>query len=130
MYSIDGINFQQTATFSIATNGNYTVYVRNTSGCVVQQNIVVSSVDELMLAGYELKVYPNPVGDELTVYSLQFAEEKTTLQIVDATGRKIVEAVPTTSSFKLQTANFANGVYFLEVTTKNITARKKIVIAH
>ncbi len=125
MYSIDGINYQSNAIFSIPANGNYIVYVRNTSGCVVQQNVLVSSVDELQVAGYELNVYPNPVSDELTVYSLQFTAEKTTLQIVDATGRKIAEAIPATSSFKLQTTNFANGIYFLstESTHQKLTRR-------
>lgn len=130
MYSIDGINFQPNATFSIPTNGNYTVYVRNTSGCVVQQNILVSSVEKLPVGGYELKVYPNPVSEELMVYSEQFTNEKTTLKIFDAISRKIVEAILTTSNFKLCTANFSNGIYFLEVKTGNYSVTKKFVVAH
>ncbi len=128
MYSIDGVNYQQNATFSIPTNGNYTVYVRNTSGCVVQQNVLVSSVEELQVAGYELKVYPNPVSDELTVYSLQFTAEKTTLQIFDATGRKIVEAIPVTSNFKQQTANFASGIYFLSTESWHQKLTRRFVV--
>lgn len=128
MFSIDGINYQQNSTFSIPTNGNYTVYVRNTSGCVVQQNILVSSVEELQVAGYELKVYPNPVSDELTVYSLQFTTEKTTLQIVDITGKKIVEAIPASSNFKLQTTNFANGIYFLSTESSHQKRTSRFVV--
>lgn len=128
MYSIDGINYQQTATFSIPSNGNYTVYVRNTSGCVVQQNVLVSSVEELRVAGYELQVYPNPVNEELTVSSLQFTKEKTTLQVFDATGRKIVEAIPTTSNFKLQISNLSNGIYFLSAESTHHKLTRKFVV--
>ncbi|MCX6198730.1 MAG: S8 family peptidase [Bacteroidetes bacterium] len=128
LYSIDGINYQQTATFSIPSNGNYTVYVRNSSGCVVQQNVLVSSVDELDVAGYELKVYPNPVSDELTVYILQFTVERTTLQIFDAMGRKIVEAIPTTTNFKLQTSNLSNGIYFLSTESAHQKLTHRFVV--
>ena len=126
LYSLDGINYQPTATLSVPANGNYTVYVKNTSGCVVQQNVVVSGVEELRITNYELRIFPNPASDEFTVYSLQFENKKTQLEIFDVTGRKIFEAVPQSSIFNLQSSIFSNGIYFFKVgnTTRKLVISK------
>ena len=66
-YSIDGNTFQSSSTFSIATNGTYTVYVKNTTGCVVEQTILVSGVEDLETSNLQLKLLPNPASAYLQV---------------------------------------------------------------
>jgi hypothetical protein len=125
-YSLDGITYQSTSTLSVPANGSYTVYVKNTSGCVVQQTVVVSDVEQLQTTNYELRIFPNPANDALTIYSLQFENKKTLLEVFDITGRKIFEATPVNANYQLSTANFASGVYFVKVNG----GTKKFAIAH
>lgn len=113
VYSLDGISYQQTATFSVPTNGTYTIYIKNNSGCVVQQNVIVSGIDELAVDRWQLILYPNPANDELAVYSLQFPKARYPLQVFDLRGRKIYEVIPAAYNLQLTTANFESGVYFL-----------------
>ncbi len=126
MYSLDGITYQQTATLSVPDNGSYTVYVKNSLGCVVQQNVVVSGVSELRITNYELRISPNPANDELTVYCPQFEKEKILLEVFDVTGRRIYSTTPTTATYQLLTANWQNGIYFLKA--ESIT--KKFTVVH
>jgi len=126
LYSIDGITYQTTATFSIPTNGTYTVYVKNSSGCVAQKNVVVSDVEEIGNQNLEIRIFPNPADDALTVYCPQFEKQKTLLEVFDVTGRKIFEAVPQSSIFNLQSSIFASGMYFLKAGNNT----QKFSVAH
>ncbi len=69
-----------------------------------------------------LQCYPNPTANELTVtgYVLS-ANEKTTLKVFDVFGKEIM-SLPLGSpdgsgggAFKLQTSNYPQGVYFVQV---------------
>ncbi|HLP53174.1 MAG TPA: S8/S53 family peptidase [Chitinophagales bacterium] len=124
-YSIDGINWQPTATFSIPADGTYTIYVKNPSDCIVQQTVVVSDINDVMAASMQLAVYPNPAEDMVTVSCPLFAEAKTTLDVFDIAGRKIFEATPTTTNYRLSTAQWNTGLYFIKVKG----ADRKLVIA-
>jgi hypothetical protein len=125
-YSINGINFLPTATFSVPANGSYTIYMKNSSGCIVQQNVIVSGIDDFSMDDFELSVYPNPANDELTVFSPQFSEGKIAVTIYDVAGRRIYEVSPTTINHQLQTTNFANGPYLLRVGN----AIRRFVVMH
>ncbi|MES2622268.1 MAG: S8 family serine peptidase [Bacteroidota bacterium] len=124
-YSLDGSNYQQTATFSIPANGTYTVYVRNSLGCVVQQTVLVSAIEELQVANYELRISPNPTDDELMIYWLQLPMAKLPLQIFDMSGRVIYEATPIDQYYQLPTAKYESGIYFLRYGN---TTRKFVVM--
>lgn len=125
-YSIDSINWQPTATFSIPADGTYTIYVKNPSGCIVQQTVVVSDVNEMLAASMQLVVYPNPAEDMVTVSCPFFAEAKTTMEVFDIAGRKIFETIPALSTYHLTTEYLNAGVYFIKV--KGL--ERKLVIAH
>ncbi len=126
LYSMDGVNYQVFSTFSITTNGNYTVYVKNTSGCVEEQTVFINSTDELQISNYQLRVSPNPANEEIEIICDLFNQGKLTLQVLDATGKKVTEITSPTSGFKLQVSNFENGVYFLKAGSKT----SRVVIVH
>ena len=126
LYSVDGITYQQTPTLSVATNGNYTAYVKNLSGCVVQQSVVVSDVEEIRNQNLEIRISPNPASDVVTIYYPQFESQKILLEVFDVTGRRVFEVVPQSSIFNLQSSIFANGIYFLKV--ESLT--KKFTVVH
>jgi hypothetical protein len=130
LYSLDGTNYQQTATFSVPVNGTYTVYIRNSSGCVVQQSVVVSDVDELLNSDFGFRIFPNPANDQLNIYSS--IAENSPLEVYDVSGRKIYESAaslvsrPSPSSLTISTSNFSPGVYLLRF--RNTTRR--FVVMH
>ncbi len=127
LYSLDGSNYQQSAIFSVPVNGTYTVYIKNSSGCIVQQSVLVSGYEELAVGPdccrEQLAVYPNPADEMFTVYSLQFTLKQTPLEVYDAIGQEIYSTVPATQNWKLETGNWQSGVYFLRFgnTTKKLT---------
>jgi hypothetical protein len=120
LYSIDGVNYQSMAIFSVPANGYYSAYVKNSSGCVVQQAVLVSIHEWEENFGWHL--YPNPVQTELMI---QGAIANATLSVYDLQGREVYEAVPATSSFKLQTSTLENGVYLLRLGN---TSRRFVVM--
>lgn len=112
-YSLDGTNWQTTATLSVPAEGTYTVYVKNTTGCIVTETVVVSDVTELTTTP-RISIYPNPASTAVLITSGIF-DGKTPLQVFDITGRMILDARPATQVFSLNTADFSAGVYLVKV---------------
>jgi len=127
-YSLDGINYQQTSTLSVPDNGSYTVYIKNTSGCVVKRAVVVSGINDVIAGNIELIVYPNPVQEEATVFCSDFISEKVIIEVFDVTGRRIFRAIPRTDIFKLPTLNWSNGVYFITAYKGNSKLTRRFVL--
>jgi hypothetical protein len=113
MYSLDGINYQHTATLTVTTNGSYTVYVKNLNGCVVQKTVLVSGMEQLIEADWQLTVYPNPANDELIVAGSEWSA-KGLVEIFDVTGRKVYEAMPSSDKLILTVADWAAGMYVIK----------------
>lgn len=122
-YSLDGTNWQTTATLSIAAEGSYTVYIKNTTGCIVTQTVVVSGVAELA-AALPISIYPNPASTEVLITSGVF-DGKTLLQVFDVAGRIMLEVWPAMPVYYLNTSLFSAGVYLVKVQG----AERKLVIA-
>ena len=128
LYSLDGITYQQTSTLIVPANGNYTVYVKNSLGCVVQQSVVVSGIEDLAAGGWQLAVYPNPVHDELIVSCPQFELKKTMVEIFDITERRIFTNTPTVSTYQISTVSWESGVYFVGIETANGKLTRRFVV--
>ena len=76
----------------------------------------------------EIKIYPNPVGDELQVQSSKFkAGEKTEVIITDALGKEVYKKSFLTSDLRLPTSGLKPGVYFLEINDGKNSYRKKFL---
>ncbi len=91
---------------------------------------VVSGVQNMHEANLDFEIFPNPAKELLTVYSLQFTQKKSLLEVFDVAGRKVFSTIPIAANCQLSTANWSNGIYFLEVKTGNTSATKKFVVAH
>lgn len=113
-YSIDGTAYQTSATLAIATNGTYTVYVKNANGCVTQKTIVVSGIGQVAVSTISLQLYPNPTRDELTIYSPQFLSEKMTVSVYDAFGNLLVTFAPSSDKATFSVLEWAAGMYFVK----------------
>jgi hypothetical protein len=88
---------------------------------------VCTGIEE-QIAGAEIKIYPNPVGEELKVTGLKFkVGEKAEIKITDVLGKEIYRNIILTSDFRLPTSHFNNGTYFLEINDGKNIFRKKFL---
>lgn len=76
---------------------------------------VATSVSSLS-NNWELAVYPNPANEsfQFTISGLQ-VNTKLQLQMFDGLGKKVAEQTFESQNCKLETANFAHGVYFYQI---------------
>jgi hypothetical protein len=64
-----------------------------------------------------LKIYPNPVGNELTILVDELYSTPLQFNLKDATGQLIMETTPLNQSQTLNLSNLSTGLYFLEITS-------------
>jgi hypothetical protein len=97
-------------------NASYTVTGTGSNGCkgnAVASFIVTTCTGVDKHAAGGLTVFPNPGPG---VYQIGFAGEgKRHIAVIDLTGRKVLDATTTASSHELNLANFAAGVYYLQI---------------
>lgn len=65
-YSLNGSQYQQSPIFTIDTPGTYTIFIRNSTGCVVQQIVTTSSIYDTY-HNPSVKIYPNPANSTLVI---------------------------------------------------------------
>ncbi len=89
---------------------------------------VVTGVEELSAS---LRIYPNPAKDNVLLEADALSDTRT-VQLLDATGRRLSPTLHRLSSKTLgMTVNhLPNGVYFLNVETRQGTLRGRMVVAH
>ena len=102
----------------------YYVIVTNQNGCSSQPSneiyFIYTSVDE----NYEdVKIYPNPVSDRLTVNTLG---HMTKIVIFNVSGKNVLEKT-LSGNEKIDVSGLKKGIYFLKITTKNIKTVHKMV---
>jgi hypothetical protein len=71
----------------------------------------------------QLRLFPNPVKHSLQVSNNEAIER---LAILDVQGRVLSHAYPQSKSAIISTAEFASGIYFVEVTKVTGSALRKI----
>jgi hypothetical protein len=80
-----------------------------------------------IISSDDIKIYPNPVSDELVVHT--GAATPITIGLYDFSGRKILNTTATNKS-SIDTKNFSSGVYVLEIKMPDRTIKQKLVISH
>lgn len=112
--------------FEPAVNGSYAVIVTSgtctdTSAC---ETVTTAGISDPF--GTSLKVYPNPVKDQLFI---SLPQEMNDVQVVvtDASGRVIVdEAAKAARELNVNTANWAAGVYMVRIASGSSQAVRMI----
>jgi glucose/arabinose dehydrogenase len=94
---------------------NKELYVVNLGGSVlkVQGGVLGTNENELITA----LIYPNPANEIVTIKVPQEVIEH--IQISDIKGTILFSEIVNTSQKELSIANFASGMYFLNITTQN-----------
>lgn len=118
LYSIDGNTFQASPIFSITQNGTYTVYVKNTLGCVAEKTVVISSLANPSAIS-ALHIYPNPAGNELTIALQNTTPGNVSVQLYTMLGRLLWEGTVWMNAgygvYTVDVSTVANGLYALRV---------------
>ena len=79
-----------------------------------QSKLTVTAVNEIQVAGVEIKVYPNPTSDFVTVHFSKVMEKPTYL-LFDLSGRLIQQKNIESTDAKIDMTQFAGGSYILKV---------------
>jgi hypothetical protein len=86
-----------------------------------------TGIEELSTSNFQFTISPNP-ANQYTVISIQSSgNKKINITVTDVNGKKVYETQTKTSNFKLQTSNFSNGIYFVEVNDGKDKAVKKFL---
>lgn len=120
-------------TYAAPGNYNVTCTITNTAGCSKQAtlNYGVTSVNELHKE-FAIGVYPNPNNGVATVSVNLNQASEVNIQILDMTGRKIMDVINTDLgvgkyNYNVDITSVPNGVYFATITTKFGTQTVKVV---
>ncbi len=112
-------------TFTPASNGRYAVEI--TSGTCVERSecYLFSTLGIEEFTEDELKVYPNPVTNELHIDRSDEIELK--VRIYDLNGKYILSEILKQKKNSLNIKNLSKGIYFIEVMTSDKSKTFKIV---
>lgn len=90
--------------------------VKYRTGTFTPDTVVISSVNEISENNFS--IYPNPTTNLLNIIST--SNENFTATVFNALGETLYSTVSTTN-FKLETGNYSNGIYFLQLKTSEKT---------
>ena len=126
----------ETAVVNIPTPGSGLIMVSSVNACGIssKQSVqVFSAVPVENFAGDEVDVnlFPNPAQNNVTL-SVNGMEGEAQIRITDVSGKFIysdnVEVSSMGSSFNINIADFAKGVYMVSITNEKATVVKKLVV--
>lgn len=87
-----------------------------------------------VVSASELKLFPNPTGDQATVAITMTTAAHITIGVSDVSGREVLAAERNLQAgeniINLNTADLKNGMYFVRVSDENSTTNLKMVVVH
>jgi len=133
-YLWDDAASQTTATATgLNDNQLYTVTITDGNGCTTTSSVTATLGLEDLDNTMEVKAFPNPAGDQLTIVYTFSANENAMIRLYNNLGQ-IVETRSLThvlsGQLEFNTSGIAAGIYRLEVSTSQGSVAKPIVIAH
>jgi hypothetical protein len=120
------------ATFTPTITGNYALTF-GYSGCVNTStcNIVTVTTTDLnentLLNAISLQ--PNPAS---TFFTLSNVAEGTIISVIDVTGKVVISnsVIDTDKTMTIETSNFSNGIYVIQLENNGAVAHKKLIISN
>ena len=83
-----------------------------------QTKITVTAINDIQILGVEIKVYPNPTSDFVTVHFSETVEESSYL-LFDLSGKLLQQKKIESTDAKINMTGFAEGAYILKLAHKN-----------
>jgi len=87
-----------------------------------------SGVNEIKMGEFDLKVYPNPVKDVLTIKIESSSDTEFKVDMISLAGKKVYSSIIDQKEFKINTNAFAPGFYFLQITRGTSMATAKVLV--
>ncbi|GAB5537931.1 MAG: hypothetical protein Salg2KO_00340 [Salibacteraceae bacterium] len=116
-----------TADISGLAEGEYTVVVTDGNGCTATQSYLVELTGVEAINTSNIKMYPNPANEFLTLTSDTQIDKIT---FIDMIGNIVSVAAPNSNKAEINTSELSAGIYMLEITTTDGKAFKKLTIKH
>ena len=83
-----------------------------------------TGVDDVVAEEKLLSLYPNPVSDQLNIFSLNGVNK---IEILNVTGKVIYNKNVNSTVHAVNTSNFSRGLYFVRVTSNNKMKTQKFI---
>jgi len=115
--SIISNDFNNDGKTDLATVNYYSSNVSVLLGCNS-----TSAINQISNKIQQIKIYPNPANNKITVQTTQITEVK----IFDMLGKQILS----TKANEIDISSFNDGVYFIQVQTNQSTTTQKIIVQH
>ncbi len=90
-----------------------------------QPLLLTTPVQDLMIPGFTINVYPNPASTLLTIEVIQRGDGPLHCEISDISGRKLILTEMPSNIKKIDMSGYAAGTYFLRLFTPD-TKHKKV----
>lgn len=132
-----------TTPFGTGSAGAYAVALQSDGKIVAAGSAINGTYNNFVVARYfdqpvlvgvnELEnnnsftISPNPAGNVVSMSSNSNIDK---VEVTDLFGKEIFSSVQNTSSLKIETGNWANGVYFVKCTSAQKSITKKLVVQH
>ena len=103
--------------------------IRLESLTFAKEAIVEGLREDLPDQSHFVRCYPNPTTNQLFVEFAQPVSPKTTLELMDLTGKVVYSAIlgNNTSVHSIDLSALAEGVYFIKISNSEFTLTKRIV---
>jgi len=126
-YSLDnGDVFIDGNEFSELPNGSLTIIVRDKNGCTDSLAILINSTLDVL--GNDIRLYPNPTTDVLTLDVSQYEYQTLSSKIVSVEGKEIdITVKKENNRWIFNTQTLIPGFYILEVTLDGKVLRRSFV---
>lgn len=115
-------------TFIPTIQGEYSVEVVDTNGCIATSYSILILIDFIGESESELTIYPNPTKGNLTIKS---TEELTSISVLNSLGNQLI-FIDNNIAFEKQTSidlsTFAKGIYFIQIELNNQLINHRIIL--
>ena len=83
-----------------------------------QTKLTITAVSELLFPGLEIKVFPNPTQDVITIHFSEYIEGSRYF-LYDFTGKLLENKLINSADTEINMRNYASGQYILKLTNKS-----------
>jgi len=128
-YTFIWSNGSTTEDISNLNPGTYVISITDANGCTTSSSFIVENITGLasiQINSGEVKVYPNPANENITVEAKGYRIDK--VELINLIGQLVYSSEVNDSVARISASEIPNGTYFVKVYVNNTTVAKRITI--